>query len=112
MTATADAGGSATVIHRAGALAEVLAALAGRFGGTVVLPIHPRGGEPASRVLVRAVKGSRAPLELLAGLALHNAGNGFRPEVEAILRHGAGLPLRGAHPAQATRHSTIAEPCR
>jgi tRNA1(Val) A37 N6-methylase TrmN6 len=96
MAAMAAADGAAAVIHRADALPEVLAALAGRFGGTIVLPIHPRDGEPASRVLVRAVKGSRAPLELRPGLVLHGAGNGFQPLAEAILRHGAGLPLRGA----------------
>jgi tRNA1(Val) A37 N6-methylase TrmN6 len=93
MAAMARAGGVITVIHRADALAEVLGALAGRFGGPIVLPVHPREAEPAVRVLVRARKGSRAPLELRPGLVLHGAGNGFRPRVAAVLRDGAGLPL-------------------
>jgi len=84
-------GGTITIIHRADALGAVLAAFDRRFGGTCVLPIHPRQGEPASRVLVRAIKGSRAPLELRPGLVLHSADNSFRPEVEAILRNGAAL---------------------
>jgi tRNA1(Val) A37 N6-methylase TrmN6 len=71
----------------------VLAALAGRFGGAVVVPLHPRDGAPAIRVLVRAVKGSRAPLELRPGLVLHGAGNAFRPRIAAVLRDGAALPL-------------------
>lgn len=95
MAAMARPGGTAILIHRAEALPQVLAALEGRFGGAVVLPIHPRDGEPASRVLVRAVKGSRAPLELRPGLVLHNADHSFRPQIEAILRHGEALPLRG-----------------
>jgi tRNA1(Val) A37 N6-methylase TrmN6 len=95
MASMACAGGSATVIHRAEALPEILAAFANRFGGILVLPVHPRDGEPASRVLVRAVKGSRAPLQLLSGLILHNADNSFRPHLEAILRHGAELRLTG-----------------
>jgi tRNA1(Val) A37 N6-methylase TrmN6 len=99
MAAMTGAGGTATLIHRAEALPEVLAVLAGRFGGTLVLPIHPHDGEPASRVLVRAVKGSRAPLELRAGLVLHNADNSFRPQLEAILRHGARLPIGKPSPA-------------
>lgn len=94
MAAMVRPGGSATLIHRADALHAILSALSGRFGGTLVLPVHPREAEPASRVLVQATKGSRAGLELLPGLVLHAAGHGFRPEVKAILRQGAALPLR------------------
>ena len=94
MAGMARAGGTATIIHRADALQAILQALAGRFGGAVVLPIHPREGEPASRVLVQAIKGSRAALELRPGLVLHNTDHSFRPDVEAILRHGAALALR------------------
>ena len=89
-------GGSLTLIHRPDALAGLLAALCGRFGGVVLLPVHPRAGEPASRLLVRAVKGSRAPLQLRPGLVLHDAGHGFRPRIEAILRHGRGAGHVGA----------------
>ena len=60
--------GTLTLIWRADGLAEVLAALDGRFGGIAVLPVHGRAGAPAIRVLVRARKGSRAPLALLPGL--------------------------------------------
>lgn len=96
MAAMVRPGGTVTLIHRADALGEILGALGGRFAGAIVLPIHPREGAPATRVLVRAVKGSRAPLELRPGLVLHGADHGFRPEIEAILRHGAALPLRAA----------------
>jgi tRNA1(Val) A37 N6-methylase TrmN6 len=93
MARMARPGGAATLIHRADALGDILTALAGRFGGAIVLPIHPREGEPASRVLVQARKGSRAPLQLSAGLVLHNADHSFRRDVDAILRHGAALDL-------------------
>ena len=93
MVRMARPGGAATLIHRADALGDILTALAGRFGGAIVLPIHPREGEPASRVLVQARKGSRAPLQLSAGLVLHNADHSFRRDVDAILRHGAALDL-------------------
>jgi tRNA1(Val) A37 N6-methylase TrmN6 len=94
LAAMARPGGTVTLIHRAEALQEILAAMCKRFGGAVVLPIRPREGQSASRVLVQAVKGSRAPLELRPGLVLHDGGHGFRPEVEAILRRGAPLALR------------------
>ena len=87
-------GGTVTLIHRPDALETLLAAFTRRFGGLVLLPVHPRVGEPASRLLVRAVKGSRAPLELRPGLVLHKADHGFRPQIEAILRHGAPLDMR------------------
>ncbi len=98
VAAMARPGGWITLIHRAEALAEVLSALAGRFGGAVVVPLHPREGEPAVRVLVRAVKGSRAPLELRPGLVLHNADSSFRPRIAAALRDGAGLSFHGGPP--------------
>lgn len=97
MAAMTRPGGTATLVHRADALGEILSALGGRFGGAAVVPVHPRAGEPASRVLVRAVKGSRAPMELGFGLVLHNADNTFRPEIDAILRGGAPLPVGRAH---------------
>jgi FkbM family methyltransferase len=93
MAAMAKPGGTATIIHRADALSEVLTALAGRFGGTVAFPLYPRAGKSAIRVLVQGIKGSSAPLELRPGLVLHGEGNKFVPEAEAILRHGAALRL-------------------
>lgn len=94
MAAILRPGGTATLIHRPDALRELLTAFSRRFGGVVVLPIHPHRGEPASRMLVQAVKGSRAGLELRPGLVLHNADHSFRPQIEAVLRHGAGLDMR------------------
>ena len=96
MAGMARPGGTATVIHRADALHALLNAFDGRFGGATVLAMHPREGEPASRVMVHAIKGSRAALQLQPGLVLHNADHSFRPDVEAILRHGAALTLRKA----------------
>lgn len=87
--------GSVTVIHRADRLAELLALLDARAGGIVVLPLWPGrdGTRPAKRVIVQARKGSSAPLRLLPGLALHEAGGGYTDEAEAVLRHGAALAL-------------------
>jgi tRNA1(Val) A37 N6-methylase TrmN6 len=78
-------GGTAVIIHRADCLEPLLAALNGRFGGVVVLPLHPRAGEPASRVIVRAVKASRAPLRIAQGLVLHDDNGTFQPGIKAVL---------------------------
>lgn len=92
MTAT---GGEAIMIHRADALAALLAAFIGRFGGLVVQPMHPRAGELAHRVIVSGIKGSRAPLQLRDSLVLHGEGHAFLARVADVLRDGEGLPLRG-----------------
>ena len=83
----AHAQGMVIFIHAAEALPQLLAALDKRVGGIVVQPLGPRPGLPASRVLIRGQKGSRAPLTLLPHLALHGAdGHGFAPRFDAIFR--------------------------
>jgi tRNA1(Val) A37 N6-methylase TrmN6 len=86
---TADA--TLTMIHRTEALPDILAALDGRFGAVRILPVQPRAEAPAGRIVVTAVKGSRAPLELRPALILHDADNRPTARLEAILRHGAAL---------------------
>ncbi len=44
LAAAARSGGTATIIHLATALPELLAAMAPRFGALKVLPLHPRQG--------------------------------------------------------------------
>jgi tRNA1(Val) A37 N6-methylase TrmN6 len=87
--------GVVTLIWRADGLDAVLAALTGDFGAAIVLPVHPKPDAPAIRVLVRAVKGSRAPLALLPGLRLADEAGRPTREAEAVLREGALLPLAG-----------------
>jgi tRNA1(Val) A37 N6-methylase TrmN6 len=84
--------GEVIFIHAAASLPLLLAAFTPRFGAVTVLPLTPREGEAASRVLVRGIKGSRAPFTLLASRALHEPeGRTFRPEFDAIFRGAARL---------------------
>jgi tRNA1(Val) A37 N6-methylase TrmN6 len=93
LAAMAKPTGAAAMIHKAEALGPLLAACERRFGALEVLPIHPRRDAAAIRVIVRGIKGSRASLSLLPQLTLHGDDNCFRPEIERILRGGAGLEL-------------------
>lgn len=82
-----------TLIHRADAIGHVLAVLDGRFGRIRVLPVHSRAEAAAGRVIVSAVKGSRAPLELRPGLILQDGEGRYLPAIDDVLRHGAALGL-------------------
>ena len=86
-------GGRATLIHKAEALADTLAAFEARFGGLIILPIHARADEPAIRVLVQGIKGSRAPLSLRPHFVLHGEDNAFTADAQKILRHGGALGM-------------------
>lgn len=81
-------GGTITIVNRAESLGFLLSALGQGFGAVTISPLFPRAGAPASRVIVQAVKASRAPLRLGPGLVLHGDGNLFTPEANAILRQG------------------------
>ncbi len=84
--------GELALIFRGDGLGDLLAALAGRFGAAAIRPIHPRAEAPAHRLLVTAIKGSRAPAAILPGLVLHPEGSSAHlPGAEAVLRGFADL---------------------
>ena len=89
-------GGQIVLVHRADRLGDILSGLAPKTGpraGSVrIRPIQPYADQPAKRVLVRAIRGGRAPLVLLPALVLHDrSGAKHTPEADAILRGDAAL---------------------
>lgn len=89
------ASGRLTLIWRADGLDDVLATLAGGFGAVAILPVHPKPGMPAIRVLVSAVKDDGSPLSILPRLVLADVGGRPTVQAEEVLREGAALPLIG-----------------
>jgi tRNA1(Val) A37 N6-methylase TrmN6 len=83
--------GTLTLVHRADRLDDLIALLHGRFGAVTLIPLWPKAGRPAKRVLITARRGARSPAFLPAGLVLHEADGSFTPAAEAILRHGQAL---------------------
>jgi tRNA1(Val) A37 N6-methylase TrmN6 len=88
-----SAHGVLTLIWRADGLSDVLAALGRGFGGIAVMPVHPKPGAPAIRILVRAAKGGRAPLAVYPGLVLNDENDRPAPLAEAVLRGKSVLSL-------------------
>jgi len=87
-------GGSLTVIFRADGLRELLTVLQGRFGAIDVIPLRPRPDAAATRILIRAVRASKAPMQLLPGFVLHEGnGSDFTAQARAVMRDGEGLGL-------------------
>lgn len=83
--------GTFTAILRADRLGEALAALPHR--GALVLPLWPKEGVEAKRVILQLRKGAKRPLGFLPGLVLHTADGPHTDAAEAILRHGEALVL-------------------
>lgn len=86
-------GGVLTLIWRSDGLAEVLAALDRGFGSIVILPVHRDARTPAMRILIRAIKCGRAPLQVLAGLMLNDESGLPNKQAANILAGDEGLPL-------------------
>lgn len=86
--------GILTIIHRADQLCDVLHAMQGRFGDIAILPIYPRGGVAATRVLISGKRNSRSPLRILAPLVFHNPDGSFTTQAALIHCGDAALLMR------------------
>ncbi len=85
--------GVLTLIWRADGLNDVLDALRPEFGGIAVLPVVPRGGAPAIRVLVCAAKGGRGERTDYPPLILNDAQGRPTAAAQAVLRGGETLKI-------------------
>lgn len=79
-----------TLIQRADRVDALIAVFAGQAGAITILPLWPKAGAPAKRVIVRARKGVRSPSSLLPGLVLHDD-DGYTAAADAVLRDVASL---------------------
>lgn len=86
--------GVLTMIHRADRLDDVLDLMTGRFGDIALLPIYPRAGDDATRILISGKRNSRAPLRILPALILHRDEGGFTERAASVHAGHAALLMR------------------
>lgn len=86
--------GTVTMILPSSAVHTCVGALAeSGCACTVIFPLWPKPGRDAKLVLVRGIRGARAPMRLAAGLILHRPDGEFTGEAQEILRTGHKLAL-------------------
>lgn len=83
--------GMMAMIHRSGSIGHIIAATQGRFGALTIMPIYSYADQPAKLLLVRAIKGSKAPIIFAPPIFIHNDDGSFSPKAEAILAGEAFL---------------------
>ncbi len=80
-----------TMIHRADRLDEILKAMEPYFGDTEIIPLLPKEGEEAKRILLHAPKGQGAKPVKCRPLVLHRKNGGYTNEVESLVRQATPL---------------------
>lgn len=85
--------GTVSIVYRADRIDEVIANLYRRVGDLKILPLWPRQGVPAKRVIIQGRKGVHGAASLLPGLALHGEVDRYTAEARRVLWDGEALPL-------------------
>ena len=83
--------GSLTIIHRADQVDEIIKAMGKRFGAVEIIPLWPKAGKEAKRVIVRAYKHRQSPATIHPGIVLHQDNGDYTEEAENILRNIAPI---------------------
>ncbi len=84
-------GGSFTIIHRADFTDKIIQAMGRKFGAVEVIPLYPRLGEEAKRVIIRAIKDRKTPARIHAGIILHEPDGAYTAQADAVLRDGGAI---------------------
>lgn len=85
--------GKITFIYRACMLDHLLSLLHGKVGCINIFPLWTSNDQPAKRVIVQGIKGTKGGVNILRGLCLHNQDGSFSKEAQAILRDGQPISL-------------------
>lgn len=84
-------GGSLSMIHRADKADKILHAMGKRFGGIEFIPLWPKAGVQAKRIIIRGLKDRKSPAHVYPGLVLHKENGEYTEQTEYILREAKSL---------------------
>jgi tRNA1(Val) A37 N6-methylase TrmN6 len=85
-------GGGVAIIARPQSVADIIAAMKGRFGALRIVPVQPRAREAAIRIIVTGTRASRAPLSFEPAIVLHGeTGRDFLEQAGRLINGAAGL---------------------
>lgn len=79
--------GILTMIYRADRLDEILGYMRPHFGEVEIIPLLPKEGEDAKRLLLRSRKGEGARHIGCRSIVLHRSSGGYTDEMDSILKH-------------------------
>lgn len=84
-------GGSLSMIHRADMVDKIIQGMGRRFGAIEIIPLYPKLGQEAKRVIVRAIKDRKTPARIRAGIILHEEDGAYTEQADAVLRTGIAI---------------------
>lgn len=79
-------GGTLTIVHKAEKLQKIILALGKSYGATEIIPLWPKQGKEAKRIIIRTIKHRKSPTHMHPGLILHNDDGTYTLATEKILR--------------------------
>ncbi len=83
--------GSLTMIYPAHGTDKIIRGMGKRFGAVEIIPLWPRNGVEAKRVIIRAIKDRQTPARILPGIVLHEADGAYTAAADQILRDGKAI---------------------
>jgi tRNA1(Val) A37 N6-methylase TrmN6 len=84
--------GTFAIVHKADKADEIIAAIkASRMGRVEIFPFYTKSTLKANRIVVRAVKDSKAPASIHPPIVLHDEGGGFSAIARRIFEQGEAI---------------------
>jgi tRNA1(Val) A37 N6-methylase TrmN6 len=85
--------GRITLVHRADRIDEIVTRLSDATGDLTIIPLWPKLGHAAKRVIVTARSQVRGPAVVHPGLVLHNSDGSYTSKARSILEDGKAFDV-------------------
>lgn len=83
--------GTLTIIYPAHGTDKIIRAMGKKFGAVEIIPLWPKLGVDAKRVIIRAIKDRQTPARILPGLIIHEESGAYTASADKILRDGLAI---------------------